>query len=402
MAFNGSGTFSRPVSSYVFDTVISETDMNSEMDGIATGLSSVIAKDGQTTTTARIPFASGIYSDTIAELTSATGVTVDGALLKDGRIDTTQGADIASASTVNLETATGNVVDVTGTTTITAITLSQGHWRWVRFTGILTLTHGASLVLPGAANITTAAGDYALFMGYASSVVRCAGYIRAAGVPLTDPMTTRGDVIVRNSSNVTARLAVGAAGTALVSDGTDVAYAGIIKQGTHTIFVPAGAMRPTTSNGCAALAAVETTAGRPDLIGNAYDATADEHAQFQVSFPKSWDEGTVTFRVWWWSTAADTDGVAWGLQGVACSDGDTADVAYGTPVVVTDAAQSTTEDVYVTDISSAVTIAGTPAAGDICFFRLFRDVSDAADTAAEDCICLGVQILYTVNSADDA
>lgn len=220
--------------------------------------------------------------------------------------------------------------------------------------------------------------------------------------PLVDPMTTRGDVLVRNSSNVTARLAVGAAGTALVSDGTDVAYAGIVKQGTHTVFVPAGAMRPTTSNGCAALAAVETTAGRPDLIGNAYDATADEHAQFQVSFPKSWNEGTVTFRVWWWSTAADTDGVAWGLQGVACSDGDTADVAYGTPVVVTDAAQSTTEDVYVTDISSAVTIAGTPAAGDICFFRFFRDVSDAADTAAEDCICLGVQILYTVNSADDA
>jgi hypothetical protein len=187
MPFNGGGTFSRPVSAYVFDTVISETDVNSEMDGIATGLSTVIAKDGQTTTTARIPFASGIYSDTVAELTTATGVTVDGVLLKDGRIDTTQGADIASASTVNLETATGNVVDVTGTTTITAITLSQGHWRWVRFTGILTLTHGSSLVLPGAANITTAAGDYALFMGYGSSVVRCAYYVTVAGVAAAGP-----------------------------------------------------------------------------------------------------------------------------------------------------------------------------------------------------------------------
>lgn len=93
------------------------------------------------------------------------------------------GADIASASTTNLETATGELVDVTGTTTITAITLSEGHRRIVRFTGILTLTHGASLVLPGAANITTAAGDVAVFEGYASGVVRCVGYMRAAVAP---------------------------------------------------------------------------------------------------------------------------------------------------------------------------------------------------------------------------
>jgi len=91
------------------------------------------------------------------------------------------GADVASAGTINLETATGDLVDVTGTTTITAITLNEGHERTVRFTGALTLTHGASLVLPGAANITTAAGDFAVFRGYAASVVRCVSYDRASG-----------------------------------------------------------------------------------------------------------------------------------------------------------------------------------------------------------------------------
>ncbi len=46
------------------------------------------------------------------------------------------------------------------------------------------------------------------------------------GSGLTDPMTTRSDIIVRNASNVTARLAVGAtANMALRSDGTDVGYA---------------------------------------------------------------------------------------------------------------------------------------------------------------------------------
>lgn len=84
----------------------------------------------------------------------------------------THGADIASNSTINLETATGDVVDVTGGATITAVTLSEGHQRLVRFTGSLQITHGASLVLPNATSFLTVAGDYALFIGYASGVVR--------------------------------------------------------------------------------------------------------------------------------------------------------------------------------------------------------------------------------------
>lgn len=45
------------------------------------------------------------------------------------------------------------------------------------------------------------------------------------GGGMTDPMTTRGDVIIRNASNVTARLGIGSAGTFLSSDGTDVSWA---------------------------------------------------------------------------------------------------------------------------------------------------------------------------------
>lgn len=87
-----------------------------------------------------------------------------------------RGADIASTSTVNLDSATGNLVDITGTTTITAITLADGRERTVRFTGALTLTNGASLVLPHARNIVTAAGDLARFRGYSGGVVRLVAY----------------------------------------------------------------------------------------------------------------------------------------------------------------------------------------------------------------------------------
>ncbi|MFX5506283.1 hypothetical protein ABTD43_20070, partial [Acinetobacter baumannii] len=42
-------------------------------------------------------------------------------------------------------------------------TISAGAMRWVRFAGVLTLTHNAvSLILPGGANITTEAGACAL------------------------------------------------------------------------------------------------------------------------------------------------------------------------------------------------------------------------------------------------
>ena len=94
--------------------------------------------------------------------------------------------------------------------------------------------------------------------------------------------------------------------------------------------------------------------------------------------------------------------MSWGLQGVSCSDGDTADVAYGTAVVVDDLNQSTAEDVYVTDISGDVTIDGTPAAADVTFFRVFRDVSDANDTATEDARLIGIQIFFTTDAGNDA
>lgn len=101
------------------------------------------------------------------DLTAAGAVTV-GTVLNEHK-----GADIASASTIDLDAATGNLVDVTGTTTITAITLAAGRERTVRFTGALILTHGSSLVLPGGASITTSDGTFAIFRGDSGGVVRC-------------------------------------------------------------------------------------------------------------------------------------------------------------------------------------------------------------------------------------
>lgn len=94
-----------------------------------------------------------------------------------------KGANIASATTTNIGAATGNFVHITGTTTITAFdTVQAGTVRILTFDGILTLTHnGTSLILPTSANITTAAGDNAIFVSEGSGNWRCVSYNRANG-----------------------------------------------------------------------------------------------------------------------------------------------------------------------------------------------------------------------------
>lgn len=91
---------------------------------------------------------------------------------------------VASASTVDLTASLSAAFDISGTTNIDTMTLLEGQEVWVRFQGVLNLVHGASLVLLSAANIATAAGDWAKFRGYAGGVVRMASYQRANGKAL--------------------------------------------------------------------------------------------------------------------------------------------------------------------------------------------------------------------------
>ncbi len=97
---------------------------------------------------------------------------------------TVQGANIPSAATTNIGAGTGRNINITGTTTITAFdNVAAGIERVLKFAGILTLTHnGTSLILPGAANIVTTAGDEATFLSLGSGNWRCTDYLYA-GAP---------------------------------------------------------------------------------------------------------------------------------------------------------------------------------------------------------------------------
>lgn len=90
---------------------------------------------------------------------------------------------VASAATTDIASVGSPTVNVTGTTTITALgNAGAGAYRIVTFAGALTLTHNAtSLILPSGDNILTVAGDSAEFLSLGSGNWKCTAYLPAVG-----------------------------------------------------------------------------------------------------------------------------------------------------------------------------------------------------------------------------
>lgn len=100
------------------------------------------------------------------------------------------GNSIASAATVDLWSVPESYVTVSGTTTISKLVTSTndilGTMKVVKFSGILTLTYNATqLILPGAASITTAAGDQAVVVSLGGDNAAVVAYTRADGSSIT-------------------------------------------------------------------------------------------------------------------------------------------------------------------------------------------------------------------------
>lgn len=89
--------------------------------------------------------------------------------------------DVASAATVNLTSSAPSTrhINITGTTSITAFTVTVGQIYFVRFAASLVLTENAEIVTQSGASITTQAGDTCLIRATAANVVEVLCYSRA-------------------------------------------------------------------------------------------------------------------------------------------------------------------------------------------------------------------------------
>lgn len=94
-----------------------------------------------------------------------------------------QGTTLTAAGTVDIGAATGQYVQISGNTTISAFaSVAAGVERTLVFNSTPTIQYnGTSLILPTAANITAAAGDAARFVSEGSGNWRCVVYQRASG-----------------------------------------------------------------------------------------------------------------------------------------------------------------------------------------------------------------------------
>ena len=214
----------------------------------------------------------------------------------------------------------------------------------------------------------------------------------------TNSGTNSGTITITDGSNGNIVIAPNGSGVAQAVDGGDNTAA-IKIAGKETIWVPAVAMYPNTTNGCAALAQTELSNG-PEIKTLDFDKDSDEFAQFAVAFPKSWNEGTVTFQAFFTAASTNTGTVSWGLSGVAIADNDSCNTAFGTQVAPTAKAHSgTSNDLDVTAESGAVTIAGSPSTDEQVFFQISRDVSE--DSLTADAKLLGIKLFFTTDAAND-
>jgi hypothetical protein len=173
----------------------------------------------------------------------------------------------------------------------------------------------------------------------------------------------------------------------------------LLKGGKHTIWVPSSAMTPLTTNGCSALTQVEMTAGRPELQVLDFAAGADDFCQFTVAFPKSWNEGTVTFQPFWTVTGTNTGTAVWELTGIGANDNYAIDSGYPSVSATGAKAHSgTSNDLNVSDESGALTITNA-SVDSVTFFRLNLKTSASSQTGAVRLI--GLKLFYDINAGND-
>jgi hypothetical protein len=105
----------------------------------------------------------------------------------------TEGAAVASATTIDLRLATGALIEITGVTTITGFyEQGAGERRTTLFTGRLLLVHSTSLRLPNASNIVTVAGDIAEWISLGGGDWKCLSYVRGSGASVNAPSQIAG------------------------------------------------------------------------------------------------------------------------------------------------------------------------------------------------------------------
>lgn len=294
---------------------------------------------------------------------------------------------------------TANAVELTASNDVVALIRGMK----VHFKALATSTAAATFNLNGTGALplvkwtgstyaALAAGDIALGRRYDLT------YDEASGGRwcVASASSAIGESLLSSPDATSARTVIGAISSA---DAASAVASTAIGQGKHVMAVLAGGLTPRGTNG-PNIGSVETSTNKVRVATLDFDAATAEYAQIGIPMPKSWNEGTITaqFVV---SSASGTGGVVFGLRAVAVSSGDPLDAAFGTGQTAT-VTVSSAGYLYSSAETAAITIAGSPAEGDVVWLEIYRDATNGADTLATDARLHAVKIFYTLNAATEA
>lgn len=359
MSRNVSDVYSKlPGSVAVSGATVDSSDYNDQIDDIVNALNDVAMLSGSK------PF-TGDQSMGSHKLTSVT----DGTAAQDAAtVKQVQNAVVQHSTAV---AGTADAIQVTFVPASTSLTTNEVI-RW-KSGGANTVTGPTISKDAGSTNKTIKKGaSAALAVGdTGASGYECEAIYNGTDWILQNPATD-----AATSANVTA-----------------------IAAGKKAIWIDAGAMRPKVTNG-AGFSDYDSGTNDFTLRCADFDTTTQEYAHFKMAMPDIWNESTVTFKPYWTNTAGlTTETVVFSLAGAAFSNDDGINgTAFGTVQTSTDTwlAQN---DLHVGPESSAITIAGTPAAGDLVVFEVSRVVG--SDTMTGDARLIGLMLYITTNAFNE-
>jgi hypothetical protein len=131
------------------------------------------------------------------------------------------------------------------------------------------------------------------------------------------------------------------------------------------------------------------------VVTYAFDQTTQEYLQWNIATPDDWDGGTVTATFYWIPAAGSAaENVVWGLQGRAYASNDAIDQAMGTAQEVT-SGFTAADDLIISSETSAITLAGSPSAGQWLMLQAYRDPTNGSDDMTGDARLIGVLVEYS-------
>lgn len=270
----------------------------------------------------------------------------------------------------------------------------------IAFSGTLPLTSGGTGQTSASAAINalvpSQSGNAGLFLTTNGTAVSWG----AGGGGLGDPGSN--GIVARTALNTTAARTITGGGGITVTNGTGTLGNPTLSVSiTKNLWVSAREMSPGTNLPCANLAITQMNSNSADIATLDFDPTTQEVAQFQLVLPKSWNNGTITASFYWSHPATTVNfGVDWSIAAFAASNNESMTASMGVFQNIVDTGGSTNA-MYISPQTPAITIGSSPVSLDMLFFRVQRNPANAGDTLAVDARLHGVMLFYTANTLDD-